>query len=220
MNNKRMQTIMLVEFSYLTPEIRGEFLEVLPKFVNETIAKQLLRLPVPVPTGGKISIGDIWVQSKRLVLVEFKCPTPHVREWFFHELLQYIDDGIAPDLPYEEKVVFYEGRYIHREARKHITTKTMLPKRYPELLKQPILLVIEKEDGVYCAECKDLAMIFLYEYPSEFEREFILALEATIAGYLHQDPETLSRESQKLQQNLRYILTDSAQRSDYKYRYL
>lgn len=108
-----IESIMLVEFSYLTPEIGREFLGVLQHYVDVTIANALLMFPVPVPKGGKVVIGDIWKQSKDLVIVEFICPTPIIREWFLKELKMYIDDGIAPDFPYEEKVVWYVARYAH-----------------------------------------------------------------------------------------------------------
>lgn len=109
-----VESIMLVEFSYLTPEIRAEFLGVLQHYVDVTITEALKMFPVPVPKGReRVLIGDIWLQSANLLLVEFKSPTPQIREWFLKELKQYIDDGIAPDLPYEEKVVYYERRYAH-----------------------------------------------------------------------------------------------------------
>lgn len=109
-----MQSI-LVEFSYLSPEIREEFLGVLKTFVDEKFSHELQKYRFPVPVGERVEIGDIWVQSKRLVLVEFKCQTPRIRNWFLRELKFYINDGIAADLPYEEQVVEYNRIYVHIE---------------------------------------------------------------------------------------------------------
>lgn len=89
--------MILIEVTYLTAPIREEFIECVHRFIVEKDG---------------IGFQRAWLCGEGRVLIEFTCSTMRIREEFLNAFKEYLADGIASDLPYDEQVVEYERYYI------------------------------------------------------------------------------------------------------------